>query len=100
MLTIEYDVVLSELQMIYKIQPGIERKETRRKEEEQCLVTLLGNGCARWRRSPEAWPERRRSVEEGGIGRRRRRSGGGGAGRQRGESSSLSLSQSTRLGQG
>lgn len=37
-----------------------ERNETRRKEEEQCLVSLLGEGCARWRRSPEAWPERRR----------------------------------------
>ena len=44
-----------------------ERKETRRKEEEMYLASLLGNGCAWWRRSPEAWPERRRPAEEGGF---------------------------------
>ena len=42
-----------------------ERKETRRKEEEMYLASLLGNGFAWWRRSPKAWPERRRPAEEG-----------------------------------
>ena len=41
-----------------------ERKETRRKEEEMYLASLLGNGCAWWRRSPE--------LGQRGGGRRRR----------------------------
>ena len=64
-----------------------ERKEGGKKEEEQYLVALLGIGCARGRRCPEAWPERGRPAEEGVFCRRRMRSGGGGAGRRRGERS-------------